>query len=40
MATLKANGPELLRISREQNVIDESIIWERLTIVYQNVEVV
>lgn len=39
MATLKANGPELLRISRERNIDtsdpkDNSISWERVTRVY------
>jgi len=35
MATLKANGPELLRVSRENNVeSDQSVTWERTTRVY------
>jgi len=35
MATLKANGPELLRISREANTPDDpSVSWRRTTVVY------
>ena len=37
MATLKANGPELLRISRERHIEleeSDSISWERVTRVY------
>ena len=34
MATLKANGPELLRISQESDMSDRSISWSRTTRVY------
>ena len=35
MATLKANGPELLRISRQADTPDDkSVSWRRTTIVY------
>src|SRR5208337_4711624 len=34
MATLKANGPELLRLSREENIEgDKSVTWRRKTVV-------